>query len=79
MFEVFMHDPQVRDLLIVLLTAYPIWRILGRLGLPRWPVVLSLLSVVIPLLGHMLVALYVVSRPWPKVPLPPKPAKRVRV
>lgn len=74
-----MRDPQVRDLLIVLLTVYPIWRILGRLGLPRWPVVLSAFSILIPMLGHMLVSLYIVSRAWPKVPLPPKPAKRVRV
>jgi hypothetical protein len=61
-------DPQVRDALIVLLTLYPLARILKRLGLKPVYALLALASVIIPLLGHMLVAFYAVSQRWPALP-----------
>ncbi len=69
-------DPELRDLLVVLLTLYPLARILRRLGLNPAVALLSLFSVVMPLLGHLLVALYAVSRRWPALPTPPQSGRR---
>jgi len=71
-------DPELRDALVVLVTLYPVVRILRRLGLNPAMAALLLFSLLIPLLGHFLVALYAVSRKWPALPVPPAPKRRVR-
>jgi antibiotic biosynthesis monooxygenase (ABM) superfamily enzyme len=76
---VWFADPQLRDTLLVLLTLYPIARVLRRLGLAPWLSLLTLASLVLPLLGHLLVVVYALSRPWPALPpLPPAAARRTR-
>ena len=72
-----LDNPLFRDSLIVLLTLWPAVRILRRLGLNPFAAFLLLLSVIIPLLGHALLALCVVSSKWPALPpLPEKPKRR---
>jgi hypothetical protein len=76
MIPVWLTDPQLRDALVIALTLYPVARILRRLGLNPWLSLLTLASLVLPLLGHLLVVLYAVSRPWPAMPALLKPAPR---
>lgn len=76
MMPVWLSDPQLRDTLVIALALYPVARILRRLGLNPWLSLLTLGSLLLPLLGHLLVVLYAVSRPWPALPALPKPAPR---
>jgi hypothetical protein len=76
MFSTLLHDREMIDLLVVLLTLYPLIRILKRLGLKPVFAFLAFFSIVVPLLGHMLVAIYAVSRRWPALPPLPKRVRR---
>jgi predicted PurR-regulated permease PerM len=61
-------SPFMHDVIFLLLTFWPALKILGRLGLPRTYAALLLLSLLLPLLGHMLLALVLAVRPWPHFP-----------
>lgn len=76
MLSTLLHDREVIDLLVVLLTLYPLMRILRRLGLKSAFAFLALLSIIVPLLGHLLVAVYAVSQRWPTLPPLPKRVRR---
>ncbi len=67
------------DLLFVVLTLWPCVVLLRRLGLKVHMVAVLLFSLVIPLLGHMLLAVYMATQPWPHFPALPKPQPRVKL
>lgn len=72
-------SPDLGNLLMVLLTLPAAVVILRRLGLAPAYAALLLLSLVIPLLGHMLLALYVACSRWPSLPAAAKPPARVKL
>lgn len=72
-------SPAQLDLLMIALTLWPAVVVLRRLGLKAYMAVLLAFSLVIPLLGHMLLALYVATARWPNFPALPKPAPRVKL
>lgn len=72
-------SPFMSDVLFLLLTFWPALRVLERLGLPRLYAVLLPLSLLLPLLGHMLLALLLAVRHWPNFPPLPKPPARERL
>ncbi len=67
------------DLLFVALTLWPCVVLLRRLGLKVAMVGVLLFSLVIPLLGHMLLAVYMATQRWPNFPALPKPQPRVKL
>lgn len=67
------------NLLMVLLTLPAGVLILRRLGLNPAYAMLPVASLVIPLLGHTLLALYVATARWPSFTALPKPVKRVKL
>lgn len=72
-------SPFMSDVVFLLLTFWPALRVLKRLGLPRLYAALLPLSLLLPLLGHMLLALLLAVRPWPNFPPLPKPPARERL
>lgn len=64
---------------MVAMTFWPSVIILRRLGLKPSMSGLLLLSLIIPLLGHMLLAVYAAMARWPNFPALPKPAPRVKL
>lgn len=74
-----MLSPFMRDAVFLAVTFWPVLLILQRLGLPRLWAALLLLSLVLPLLGHFVVALLMATRPWPNFPPLLKRAPRERL
>ena len=72
-------SPFMSDVLFLVLTFWPALRVLERLGLPRLYAALLPLSLLLPLLGHMLLALLLAVRPWPNFPPLPNPPARERL
>lgn len=71
--------PDQLDLLALALSVWPAVVILRRLGLPvKWAALLAL-SLVLPLLGHMALALFIACRRWPNFPAMARPARRVKL
>lgn len=68
-----------RDFLVVLMTLPAAILLLRRLGLSPLYLALLPLSLVLPLLGHMLFAIALAIRPWPRLPALPKPPKREKM
>jgi len=67
------------DLLYTALTVWPCVVLLRRLGLKAHMAGVLVLSLIIPLLGHMLLALYIATQRWPHYPAAPKAAPRVKL
>lgn len=74
-----MLSPFMHDVLFVGATFWPVLLILQRLGLPRLWGALLLLDLVLPLLGHFILAVLVAIRPWPNFPPLLKRAPRERL
>ena len=71
-----MPNTLILDSIFVCLTLYPCWVMLRRMGLPIMALAVLPLSLIIPLLGHTLFMLFIVSRRWPALPTAPKPVRR---
>jgi hypothetical protein len=68
--------PFQQDLFFLVVTALPMLWVLRRMGLPLWWAGLFLISLVLPFLGHMLLACVLALKSWPKLPMPEKPKRR---
>lgn len=67
------------DIIFVVLTFWPCVVLLRRLGLKVQLAGLLVLSLLLPLLGHMLLAVCIAIKPWPNFPPLPKRVKREKL
>lgn len=72
-------SPFMSDLLFLLLTFWPCLKVVRRLGLSaRYCAVLPL-SLLLPALGHVILAVLLAIKPWPAFPASPVKPKRERL
>jgi hypothetical protein len=68
--------PLQQDLFFVIITLLPMLWVLRRMGLSLLWAGLLLLSLLLPFMGHMVLACVLALKSWPKLPMPEKPKRR---